>query len=83
MQKPQQQGTVADTEAPSRTSQQIMRAATTVILVAFVLIVVATTVSTGHFVQVLGKTLFYAIAAGAAVLLVTWLHRSWVERRGT
>ena len=62
-----------------RACMQIMRAATICILVSFVLIVISTTVSTGPFVQVLGKVLYYIIVFSAAVSLVTWFVRNRLE----
>ena len=66
---------------PSPGYQRIMRIATGVILASFVLVVLATTVSTGPFVQALGKGLYYAIVASAAVMLVAWLHHRRMVRR--
>jgi len=55
--------------------------ATIVILVSFALIIVSTTVSTGPFVQVLGKALYYVIVLGVVVSLATWIFRGRLEKR--
>jgi len=58
-----------------------MQVATAVIVVSFVAIIVATTFSTGPFVQVLGKVLYRVAVASAVVSLIAWLSRGWLDRR--
>ena len=77
-----------DNSAPSESAeaaiglcQRILRAATVIILGSFLIIIVSTTVSTGAFVQTLGKGLYYAIVASAVVSLLTWYYRTRLERR--
>lgn len=61
--------------------QKILRLTTGIILAAFVLIIVLTTVSTGPFVQVAGKVLYYVIIFDALVSLGTWFYRTRLEKR--
>lgn len=61
--------------------QRILRVLTGVMIGAFGLIVLLTTVSTGPFAQVAGRGLYFAILACAAVSLGTWLARLCAERR--
>ena len=61
--------------------QRILRTTTMLILGSFLLIIISTTVSTGAFVQTLGKGLYYAIVASAVVSLFTWYYRTRLERR--
>lgn len=60
--------------------QRTMRIATAVILCAFVLIILLTTVSTGTFVQTAAKVLYFAILAAALVSAGCWYRRSRLER---
>ena len=61
--------------------QQILRLATVVILSAFVLVIVLTTISTGPLVQQMGKSLYFVIVGSALVSLVTWFFRTRLEKR--
>ena len=61
--------------------QQVMRAMTGVFLVAFGLIIVMTTFSTGPFVRTAGKGLYYLILLSGLVSLVTWAYRTRLEKR--
>ncbi len=61
--------------------QLFMRAATAVIMGAFVLIVVLTTASTGAFVQVAAKVLYYVIVTSAIFSVVVWFYRTRIEKR--
>lgn len=61
--------------------QKIMRLTTVVILSAFVLVIVLTTVSTGALVQQMGKSLYFVIVGSALVSLVTWIIRNRLEKR--
>ena len=79
---------IANQESPSgdyseamAICQNILRCTTGIILTAFVLIIVLTTVSTGPFVQMAGKALYYAIILAALVSLGTWFYRTRLEKR--
>jgi membrane protein implicated in regulation of membrane protease activity len=75
------QDRAADTQWNIAMCHQVLRAATALILGSFVLIIVATTISNGPFVQVLGKGLYYAIVISAVVSLLTWVYRTRLERQ--
>lgn len=75
-------------EAPSRdpaalyqASHRVLRFLTGVMIVAFLLIVVLTTISTGPFVQVTARGLYFLILAVPVASLLTWVLRLWAERR--
>ena len=70
-----------ETQRQIDTCHQIMRAMTGVFLVAFGLIIVMTTFSTGPFVQTAGKGLYYLILLSGLVSLLTWGYRSRLEKR--
>jgi len=61
--------------------QRILRALTGVMIGAFGLIVLLTTISTGPFAQVAGRGLYFLILTCAAASLGTWLTRLRAERR--
>lgn len=61
----------------------ILRAMTGVFLVSFGLIIVMTTFSTGPFVRVAAKGLYYLILLSGAVSFATWLYRTRLEKRLT
>jgi Kef-type K+ transport system membrane component KefB len=61
--------------------QRVYRVATGVILTAFVLLILITTVSTGSFVQLTGKALYYVVLGGALLLAATWYRRTQLEKR--
>jgi len=61
--------------------QKILRLATVVILSAFTLVIVLTTISTGPRVQQMGKSLYYVILGSALVSLITWFYRTRLEKR--
>jgi len=61
--------------------QKILRLMTGIILGAFVVIIVMTTVSTGPFVQASGKLLYYLIVLAALFSLGTWIWRVKLEKR--
>jgi len=61
--------------------QQVYRIATGAILIAFLLIIVLTTASTGPMVQFLGKALYYTILLSVVASLVTWLVRLRLEKK--
>ena len=81
MNRSPQSGEDRENDPALRVCQQILRSATIVILVSFALIIVSTTVSTGPFVQVLGKALYYVIVLGVVVSLATWIFRGRLEKR--
>ena len=62
--------------------QRLLHVLTGVMIGAFVLILLATTISTGAFVQVAGRGLYFVILAGAGLSVVTWGTRVWLEKRG-
>lgn len=61
--------------------QRVLHALTAVMIGAFVLIVLFTTFSTGGFVQVTGRALYFLILAAAVLSLGTWVLRVLTERR--
>jgi len=61
--------------------QKLLRLATVVILSAFVLVIILTTVSTGALVRQLGKILYFVIVGSALVSLMTWFMRTRLEKR--
>ena len=74
------------TESCNQTSvialcHRTLRIATGVILGAFVLIIAATTVSTGRGVQFVAQALYYVILAAAIASLTVWLVRVRMEKR--
>jgi hypothetical protein len=60
---------------------RVLHALTGVMIGAFVLIVLFTTFSTGVFVQVVGRGLYFLILAAAVLSLGAWLLRVHSERR--
>jgi len=70
-----------DSRETIATCQKILRFTTGVILTAFVLIIALTTISTGPFMQVAGKALYYVIVLDAVVSLGTWYYRTRLEKR--
>jgi hypothetical protein len=63
-----------------RGCQRFLRLMTGVILGAFALIILMTTLSTGPVVQAGGKLLYYLIVLAALCSLVVWLYRIRMER---
>ena len=61
--------------------QKVLRFMTAIILVAFVLIIVLTTVSTSPVVQVTAKAFYYLILAAALTSLVAWIARVRVQKK--
>jgi Kef-type K+ transport system membrane component KefB len=61
--------------------QRVYRVATGVILTAFVLLILITTVSTGSFVQLTGKALYYVVLGGALLSAAAWYRRTQLEKR--
>jgi hypothetical protein len=60
--------------------QQALRVSTGVILAAFVLIIVLTTISTEGWVQTAGKALYYIIVLDAFGSLGIWYYRTRLEK---
>ena len=60
--------------------QKILRINTGVILVAFALIIILTTVSTAEWVRATGKALYYVIALQALTSVGTWYYRTRLEK---
>ena len=61
--------------------QAFLRWMTGVILGAFALIILMTTLSTGSFVQVSGRLLYYLIVLAALCSLGVWSYRIALEKR--
>ena len=61
--------------------QLFMRFATGVIMAAFVGIIVLTTVSTGDFVQVVAKILYFVIVGSGLASFAVWIYRTRLEKR--
>ncbi len=61
--------------------QRILHALTGVMIGAFALIVLFTTFSTGGFVQVTGRGLYFLILAAAVTSFGTWVMRVLAEKR--
>ena len=60
--------------------QKILRINTGVILVAFALIIILTTISTAEWVRATGKALYYVIALQALTSVGTWYYRTRLEK---
>lgn len=60
--------------------QKMLRINTGVILAAFALIIVLTTVSTAEWVRVTGKVLYYVIVSQALASAMTWYYRTRLEK---
>ena len=61
--------------------QKVLRLFTGLILAAFISIILLTTFSTGAFVQVAGKILYFTIVSSGIACLVVWLYRGKLEKR--
>jgi hypothetical protein len=61
--------------------QRVLHALTGVMIGAFALIVLFTTISSGPFVQMTGRGLYFLILASAATSLATWIVRVRMEKR--
>ena len=72
-----------DLEAQERiqSCQRVLRLMTGVILGAFALIILMTTLSTGEVVQTSGRLLYYLIVLAALCSLGVWLYRLRTEKR--
>ena len=60
--------------------QTILRISTGIILMAFALIIVVTTISTQEWAQLAGKGLYYIIVLDAVVSLGVWYYRTRLEK---
>ena len=60
--------------------QKILRISTGIILAAFALIIVVTTISTQEWVLLVGKALYYIIVLDAFVSLGVWYYRTRLEK---
>ncbi|MCC7263697.1 MAG: hypothetical protein IT369_14360 [Candidatus Latescibacteria bacterium] len=61
--------------------QRFLRVMTGIILGAFAIIILMTTVSAGPLVQTSGKVLYYVIVLAAFSSLGVWLYRVWMEKQ--
>ena len=60
--------------------QKMLRINTGVILAAFALIIILTTVSTAQWVRATGKVLYYVIVSQALASAMTWYYRTRLEK---
>ncbi|MDE2813551.1 MAG: hypothetical protein OXM01_11030 [Gemmatimonadota bacterium] len=60
--------------------QKMIRINTGVILAAFALIIILTTVSTSEWVRATGKVLYYVIVSQALASVMTWYYRTRLEK---
>ena len=60
--------------------QKMLRINTGVILAAFALIIIITTVSTAEWVRATGKVLYYVIVSQALASAMTWYYRTRLEK---
>ncbi len=61
--------------------QRVLRLTTGVFLAAFILIIAMTTLSTGPYVRMAAKGLYFLILVSALVSLGVWLYRNKTEKR--
>ena len=69
-----------DVQGRIQSCQRFLRLMTGIILGAFALIILMTTVSTGPVVQTSGKVLYYVIVLAAFSSLAVWLYRVRMEK---
>ena len=60
--------------------QKLLRLNTGIILAAFALIIILTTISTAEWVRAAGKVLYYLIVSQAVASAVTWYYRTRLEK---
>ena len=60
--------------------QRMLRINTGVILAAFALIIILTTISTSEWVRAAGKVLYYVIVSQALASAMTWYYRTRLEK---
>ena len=70
-----------ETQERIHSCQRVLRLMTGLILGAFALIILMTTVSTGEVVQTSGRLLYYLIVLAALCSLGVWLYRLRMEKR--
>jgi hypothetical protein len=70
-----------DLNAIYKVSHRVLRYLTGVMIAAFILILVLTSMSTGPFVQVVARGLYFLILAVPLASLLTWILRLWAQRR--
>ncbi len=70
-------------EGPIDLCHKVLRFSTGIILAAFVLIIIVTTISTDNWVLWVGKGLYYLIVLQAFVSLATWYYRTRLEKAHT
>ena len=61
--------------------QRVLRLTTAVFLVAFVLIIAMTTLSTGPYVRIAAKALYFLILLSALTSVGVWIYRNKTEKR--
>lgn len=59
---------------------KMLRINTGVILVAFALIIILTTISTAEWMRATGKVLYYVIVSQALASAMTWYYRTRLEK---
>ena len=59
---------------------KMLRINTAIILAAFALIIVLTTISTAEWVRAIGKVLYYVIVSQALASAATWYYRTRLEK---
>ena len=70
-----------DYEKAVAVCRKVLRLTTGVILAAFILIIAMTTLSTGPYVRMAAKGLYFLILFSALVSLGVWLYRNKTEKR--
>ena len=60
--------------------QKMIRINTGVILAAFALIIILTTISTSEWARATGKVLYYVIVSQALASVMTWYYRTRLEK---
>jgi hypothetical protein len=70
-----------DLETILEVCHRSLRILTGVMIGAFVLIILCTTISTGPAVQVVGRGLYFVILLSAVASLVIWITRLRTERK--
>ena len=61
--------------------QRVLRLTTGVFLTAFVLIIAMTSFSTGFYVRVAAKALYFLILISALTSIAVWIYRNRTEKR--
>ncbi len=76
-----QSSTIPEVQERIQRCQRFLRLMTGIILGAFGLIILMSTVSTGPLVQTSGKLLYYLIVLAAFSSLGVWLYRVRMEKQ--